>query len=125
MYSVSNWLKINPPTMVIPSGFRSSDPTPVPSASGKSAEQRRHGGHHDRAEAQQARLINRLIRLHALIALGIQREIDHHDSVLLHDADQQHNPDQRHDAEILSGQMYSASSAPTPAEGSVERIVNG
>ena len=33
--SVSAWLTISPPTIVIPSGRRNSDPVPVPSASGK------------------------------------------------------------------------------------------
>ena len=32
--SVSIWLKIRPPIIVMPSGRRSSDPVPVPSASG-------------------------------------------------------------------------------------------
>ena len=35
MYSVSTWLTISPPTMAMPSGRRSSEPMPVPSASGK------------------------------------------------------------------------------------------
>ena len=35
MYSVSAWLTISPPTIAMPSGRRSSDPVPVPSASGK------------------------------------------------------------------------------------------
>src|ERR1017187_5990992 len=64
-------------------------------------QQRRHGGHHDGTEAQQARLVNRIHRRHAFLALGVQGEIDHHDSVLLHDADEQDDADQRDDAEIL------------------------
>ena len=47
--------------MVMPSGRRSSEPMPVPSASGNAAEQRGHRGHHDRAEAQQAGLVDRLL----------------------------------------------------------------
>jgi len=31
----STWLKISPPTIVTPSGWRSSDPVPPPSISGK------------------------------------------------------------------------------------------
>ena len=31
---VSIWLTISPPTMAIPSGWRSSEPVPVPSISG-------------------------------------------------------------------------------------------
>ena len=45
--------------------------------------------------------------------------------VFLHDADQQDDADQRDDIQILSGQISSARSAPTPAEGSVERMVIG
>ena len=32
--SVSIWLKIKPPMMAMPSGWRSSEPVPVPSISG-------------------------------------------------------------------------------------------
>ncbi len=35
VYSVSIWLTIRPPTMAMPSGRRSSEPVPVPNASGK------------------------------------------------------------------------------------------
>ncbi len=34
VYSVSTWLNSNPPMMVTPSGRRSSEPVPDPSASG-------------------------------------------------------------------------------------------
>ena len=61
----------------------------------------------------------------ALLALGVEREVDHHDRVLLHDADQQDDADDGDDAEVDAAQTSSASSAPTPAEGSVERIVSG
>ena len=40
---------------------------------------------------------------HALLALGVQREIDHHDAVLLHNADEQDDADQRDHAEIRAG----------------------
>ncbi len=33
--SVSTWLTSSPPTMVMPSGWRSSEPTPVPSIRGR------------------------------------------------------------------------------------------
>ena len=68
------------------------------------AEQRRQRGHHDRAEAKQAGFADRVVRRLVLHALGFEREVDHHDRVLLHDADQQHEPDQRDDAEIGAGQ---------------------
>ena len=47
------------------------------------AEQRGSGGHHDRAEAQQARLINRLQARLAALALGLHGEVDHQDRVFL------------------------------------------
>ena len=67
------------------------------------AEQRRHRGHQDRAEAQQAGLMDRLARRLALLALGVEREVDHHDRVLLDDADQQDDADDRDDVEVVAG----------------------
>ncbi len=64
------------------------------------AKQRRHGRHHDGPEAQQAGLVDRLLRLHAMIALSLEREVDHHDGVLLHNADQQDDADQRDHTQI-------------------------
>ncbi len=64
------------------------------------AQERRHGRHHDRAEAQQRRLVDRLLGWLSLRALGVQREVDHHDGVLLDDADQQDDPDERDHAEV-------------------------
>ena len=58
-------------------------------------------------------------------ALRFEREIDHHDGVLLHDADQEDDADQRDDAEIRPAEYERERCAPTPAEGSVERIVIG
>ncbi len=60
----------------------------------QSSKKRRHCRHHDRTESQQAGLINRFLgRLPC--SLGFDREIDHHDGVLFHDADQQNDSDQR------------------------------
>ena len=67
------------------------------------AEQRRHRGHQDRPEAQQAGLMDRLARRLALVALGLQREVDHHDGVLLDDADQQDDADDRDDVDVVAG----------------------
>ena len=67
----------------------------------QAAEQRGHRGHHDRAEAQQARFVDRFERRLAFLALGFEREVDHHDGVFLHDADQQDDADERDDAEFL------------------------
>src|SRR5579872_2687912 len=47
----------------------------------KAAKQRGHGGHHDRAEAEQAGFIDRVGRILAVLALSLKSEIDHHDSV--------------------------------------------
>jgi hypothetical protein len=35
VYKVNHWLTIKPPTMVTPSGWRNSLPTPLPSIKGK------------------------------------------------------------------------------------------
>src|SRR5690349_3333584 len=51
----------------------------------QAAHERRHGGHHDRPEAGQPGLVDRLLRRQAA-ALRLDREVDHHDGVLLHDA---------------------------------------
>ena len=67
------------------------------------AEQRRHRGHQDGAEAQQRGLVDRLFRRLALVALGLQREVDHHDGVLLDDADQQDDADDGDDVEVMAG----------------------
>ena len=58
-------------------------------------------------------------------AFGIQGEIDHQDRVLLDDADQQDHADQRDEGELDVEHSSSASTAPTPAEGRVDRIVSG
>ena len=61
---------------------------------GQRAQQRGHRRHQNRTEAQQARLVNRISRRLALIALRIERKVDHHDRVFLDDADQQNDADQ-------------------------------
>ena len=85
----------------MPSGRRSSDPMPVPNRQRDSTQKRGHGGHHDGAKAQQAGLVNRLGRVHAPLPFTFQGEVDHHDAVLFHDADQQDDADDRHHAQIL------------------------
>ena len=42
------------------------------------------------------------LRRQTLLALGGEREVDHHDRVLLHDAHEQDDADQRHDGEIVA-----------------------
>ena len=87
--------------MAMPSGRRSSDPMPDPYGQRDSAQQRGHGGHHDGAKAQQAGLVDRIGRVQAALPFSFQREVDHHDAVLFHNADQQDDADNRHHAQIL------------------------
>src|SRR5437868_12417292 len=54
---------------------------------GYTGEQRGHGCHHDGPEPQQARLVDGFGRGLAVLAFGLEREVDHHDAVLLHDTD--------------------------------------
>ena len=102
--SVSAWLTIRPPTIVKPSGWRNSEPGAVAQHQRHAAEQRRHGRHHDRTEAQERRLADRLGRRQAFLALGGDGEVDHHDAVLLHDADEQDRADEGDEAEFVAEQ---------------------
>src|SRR6185437_8637344 len=61
---------------------------------------RRRGGHHDRAEAQHAGLEDRVVGAQAACAFGIDGEVDHHDGVLLDDADQQNDANGADDVEL-------------------------
>ena len=69
------------------------------------AEQRRHRRHHDRAEADDAAFVDRLGRRLAVLALGVEREVDLHDRVLLHDADQHDEADERVDVQLVAEQI--------------------
>src|ERR1700733_15120533 len=51
------------------------------------AEQRAHGGHQNRPEAEEARVMDRVLRGKSAIALFFERDVDQHDAILLHDAD--------------------------------------
>src|SRR6185437_2270355 len=66
----------------------------------KAAEDRGHGSHHDGTEAQHARLVDGLFGRLVVFALSDQGEVDHHDGVLLHDADEQDDADHRDDRKI-------------------------
>src|SRR5713226_3447736 len=79
----------------------------------QAAEQCRHGGHHDRAETQQARFVNGIQRRLPFLAFGFEREVDHHNGVFLDDADQQNDADQRDDAELCATQQQSENRAHT------------
>ena len=59
-----------------------------------------------------------------LHAFGFEREVDHHDGVLLHDADQQDDADKGYDTEVIAGNQQRENCADA-AEGRVERIVSG
>jgi len=62
-----------------------------------------HGRHHDRAKAQQRRLVDRVLGTLPLPFL-FQREVDHHDGILFHNANEQDDADQRHDIQVHSEQ---------------------
>ena len=59
-----------------------------------------HCRHHDRAESQQACLVDRFDGCLAFFSLRFQRKVDHHDRVFLHDSNQENDSDQRDDAQI-------------------------
>ncbi len=90
--------------MEMPRGRRSSEPTPSPQGQGQGPQQRRHGGHHDRPETQQAGLIDRLFRLLAFFPFHVQGKVHHHDPVLLDDADQQDDADDGNEAQLRAAQ---------------------
>ena len=81
--------------------------------------------HHDRPEARKAGLVNRLRRRQPALAFAVEREVHHHDAVLLDDADQQDDADEGDHRQLGAGTAASASSAPRPADGSVEMMVSG
>ena len=89
------------------------------------AEQRGERGHHDGAETQQTRLINRLERLLVFVALRVEREVDHHDRVLLHDADQQNDSDQARPRRVRCGRPAARESRRRQPTATSTRIVIG
>src|ERR1700733_13622582 len=66
----------------------------------QSAEHGSQSGHENGPESQQAGLINGVDGTLAALALGLERKVDHHDGVLLHDSYQQDDSYERNDAEI-------------------------
>ena len=123
--SVSSCETSRPPTMAMPSGRRSSRAGAEAERERQRAEQRGQRGHHDRAEAQQAGLVDRLlgsrpssrsassaksiIMIAFFFTMPMSRMMPMSAMML----------------KLGARTASSASSAPTPADGSVERIVIG
>ena len=66
---------------------------------GMSRHQRTHRRHHDLPEAQQTALVNGVVRAFAVM-LRLDGEINHHDGVFLHDADEHDEADETIDVQI-------------------------
>jgi len=94
------WLTSSPPMIEMPSGRRSSAPSPKPRASGRAPSMAamvviRIG----RKRSRQAWKIA-ACRLQPFGAFDLEGDVDHHDGVLLHDSDQQQHADHGDDAEL-------------------------
>ena len=100
--SVSACDRISPPTIVTPSGWLQFRAGPGAEHQRQRAEQRRHRRHHDRPEAQERGLVDRLARRLAFVAFGDEGEVDHHDAILLDDADEEDDADDRDDREVAA-----------------------
>src|SRR5882724_13176945 len=68
----------------------------------QTAQQRGHSRHHDWSETQQAGFVDGIGRAFAVMALGIEREVHHHDAIFFDDANQQHQADDGNYAEVQS-----------------------
>ena len=86
------WLSA-PPTIAYAVGGSSEPMLLPPKSEWQGAQQRCHGGHHDGAEAQQARFLDRIPGGFRL-TFGGDGKIDHHDAVFLDDADQEDDADE-------------------------------
>src|SRR5262249_20886978 len=60
----------------------------------QSTEQRGHRRHHDRTKTQRAALVDGLFRILSFQSLRLEREVDHHDGVLLDHAEQHDQTDE-------------------------------
>ncbi len=105
VYNVSICDTMSPPMMVMPSGRRISEPGPYGDGERDGAEQRRQRRHQDGAEAGDARLVYGDRRLETALALAVEREVDHHDPVLLDDADEQDDADERRHRQLHAGDV--------------------
>ena len=124
MYSVRSCEKSSPPTTARPSGRRAPPPAPQPSAIGMRGHQRRHRRHHDRPEPDQARLVDRFERRLAFAALRLEGEVNHHDAVLLHQADEHDDADEGVQAQVHAEDQQRQQRADA-GDGRPERIVSG
>ena len=77
----------------------------MPSASGKAPSNAAMSGHQDRAKAQEAGLHDRIVGILSLDTFGRERKVDHHDGVLLHNADQQNNPNDGDNTQFGMGNL--------------------
>ena len=77
-----------------------SPPRANPQWDGKAAHECCHGRNHDRTKPNEAYLINRLGRSQVLLTLRFHCEVDHHDRVLLDDADQHDHSHERVSVEV-------------------------
>ncbi len=91
--------------MVMPSGRRSSEPGPARDNQRHRAEHGRKRRHQDRPEAREARLVDGLHRRQTAPALALQREVHHHDAVLLDDADQEDDADEGDHRQLGAGHL--------------------
>ena len=89
--------------MEMPSGWRKFGAGAGSEHQRQRAKDGSHRRHQDRPESQQAGLVDRFPRRLALLALGVEREVDHHDRVFLHDADQKDDSDDGDDGEVVAG----------------------
>src|ERR1700757_4363358 len=71
---------------------------------GQAAQQGRHGRHHDWTKTQERGLVDGFFGRLAFLTFCFQGEVDHHDGVLLHDADEQDDAYQGDDIEVVAGQ---------------------
>ena len=121
--SVSTCDTISPPTTAIPSGWRNSELAPVPIAMGN-------------VPISTANVVIRIGRnrisearwiaswRHPAFALQIECDVDHHDRVLLDDADEHQHANDGDDPEVEL-EDTSVPSAPTAADGRPVRMVSG
>ncbi len=98
---MSTWLNNKPPTIAMPSGRRSSDPIPVPTARGIPPSNAAMVVIMIGRKRSKLASIDRIGRVQAPLAFPFQGEVDHHNAILFNDADQQDDADDRHHAQIL------------------------